>query len=275
MKITSSRRDDLIRQKQEYDENAAKLQKEYDEQYRNLSRARSEVFYGVAQYVRSQIEGLVGADNLDVFVEEADWGRDNDEIGRLRVRVQVNEHRVHADDKALSWSWEVKLTRSGEIKKDSGSWSGLQACTAEQLDDLRKTLRALEILNDMDWPEILRKKLPNYEDYVTTKVPSRRDRPDFEGQIFEAEIEDAIGKPILFQGAAPEYSSWYYAILSQTEKQYRVVNIPLYLIKDPEYRKDQTVEELIEHYSKFNVQRVMKTKFATMLAKPLTKWEDN
>lgn len=274
MKITSSRREDLIRQKQEYDENAAKLQQEHDEQYDNLSRARREVFNGVAQHVRSQIEGLVGADNLDVYVEEADWEREDGEMGRLRVRVMVNEHRVHAEDKALSWSWEVKLTPSGEIKKDSGSWSGLQACTAEQLEDLRKTLQALEILNDMNWPEILRKELPNYKDYVTTRAPFRGDRPDFEGQIFEAEIEEAIGKPILFQGAAPEYRGWYYAVLSQTEKQYRIVNIPLYLLKEPEYRKDQTVEELIDHYSKFNVQRVMKSKFATMLAKPLTKWED-
>lgn len=269
MKIHANRADDIRRQREEYDQAAQAQQKRHDDQYDEFRKARYTEFEKVADEVRSKIGHIMP--NLDIRVEEADWDEDAD---RLRVSVSSNQNRVHAEDKALSWDWSAKLKKTGEVEKSSGSWSGLNACTAEQLADLRKTLEVLEVLNAMDWATVLKHALPKFGEYVTERSPSRHDRPDFESQIFQAEIEDAIGQPVLFKGNEHEYRGWWYAILGQTEKQYRVVNIPAYLLTEEEYRQGKSVADLIEQYAKFNVQRVMKSKFETMLKKPLVKWED-
>jgi hypothetical protein len=88
---------------------------------------------------------------------------------------------------------EVGLDAEGNVVKETGSWSGLKATNAQQLESLRQTLGALEYLNSINWVDLLDRALPNWGDYVHTSVPDRRDRPNFEQQLMEADLEELVG----------------------------------------------------------------------------------
>lgn len=198
MKITASkrtveagRREDIMRERDAWDANKDTLQKQYDDEYRQFTIAQHNVMAPIQQAIE---QGLSKFDKLQVDVRvNIQWrGRrlGGDSIG---VRIQVNENNKFADDSALSWDMEVGLDAEGNVVKETGSWSGLKATNAQQLESLRQTLGALEYLNSINWVDLLDRALPNWEDYVHTNVPDRRDRPNFEQELMEAELEDLVG----------------------------------------------------------------------------------
>lgn len=82
------------------------------------------------------------------------------------VYVYANWNRSHDADVALCWEWRVKLDANGNIRKDSGSWSGLNAITIDQINDLKESVRVLTILNTIDWQEIFEDNTPpNIDDF--------------------------------------------------------------------------------------------------------------
>lgn len=198
MKITASkrtveagRREDIMRERDAWDANKDTLQKQYDDEYRQFTIAQHNVMAPIQQAIE---QGLSKFDKLQVDVRvNIQWrGRrlGGDGIG---VRIQVNEHNKFSDDSALSWDMAVGLDAEGNVVKETGSWSGLKATNAQQLESLRQTLGALEYLNSINWVDLLDRALPNWEDYVHTSVPDKRDRPNFEQQLMEVELEDLVG----------------------------------------------------------------------------------
>jgi hypothetical protein len=144
--------------------------------------------------------------------------------------VDSNERRVHAEDKALSWTWEVSLGEDGTAAKKTNSWSGLQATTEAQLESLRQTVKALEALNALDWAALLDAELPDYGDYVTEK-DSIGKRPDFESDIRAAELAELIGKNTLVRRRNSRGNPWY-LIVGETPKQFKVAEIEAYTISE-------------------------------------------
>lgn len=188
--VTAGRREDIIKQRDEwesaYDQAKAK-QNEESQQYR---KAQDAVMAPIEQEIK---EGMAKFDRLSTKVTvDTRWG--GSVLGEtIQVRIQVNEWEKFQDNVALAWDMDVHVDKDGNVIKETGSWSGLKATTTDQLESLRQTLSALEYLNSIDWATLLNKTLPNFEDYYKTQVPDRRDRPNFEQQLQDVDLEELVG----------------------------------------------------------------------------------
>lgn len=224
MKITCNRRDDILKQKSEYEAKRAERQARYDEQEQRFYQAENDITSMVEDEIRHQLSRFKAL-NFNVRVTRSRLVGDG-----LRIRVECNENEKFDDNVALAWNYNANLNRNGEVEKETSSWSGLKATTADQLESLTETLEALKYLNSVDWATVLNKEMPKYRDYITEDDPRYdSDTPDFDRMLMEADIEDAIGNPnMLISGEAGSSSSFrngssvYYKILRETPKQYEV-----------------------------------------------------
>ena len=243
MKITASKRDDIIRRRDEYDADAQARQDKYDAQYRQYRNEVESVYSAIAQEVLAQIPN---AEMLGIeVVPQRKW----DDM----LEVRIKSHQDSRDeDTALRWDWLVYLDKDGNIKKESNSWSGLAACTEAQLDSLQAAVDALRVINNLDWSRILRTALPDYKTYITEHPYNRAARPNFERELFEADIEELIGKDILVEGVAGEGSGYragskvYYLIEKETPKQYVVSELHRDYVHDLMERGGHSVQEIIK-----------------------------
>lgn len=265
MKITCTKREDIIKQREAYEAERAARQARYDEQTRKYYAAEYAITSVVANELKSQLSKY-SALQFDVYVDRDDW-----ELRGLRVRVLCNEHNKFDDDVALSWNYYVNLDKSGSVNKESSSWSGLKATTEAQLESLTQTLDALKYLNSIDWATLLNKELPKYADYVTELNPGYdRDVPNFDYMLMEADIEEAIGKDVLLKGYSSinqrgyGVGSTYYMILKETPTQYTVCRIPGYAVNNEEYDLKDVVER-----NKNYTERMRKDKLIQLLNKPI------
>lgn len=224
MKITCNRRDDILKQKSEYETKGAERRARYDEQKQRFYQAENDITSMVEDEIRHQLSRFKAL-NFDVRVTRNRWDGDG-----LSIRVECNENEKFDDNVALAWNYNANLNRNGEVEKETSSWSGLKATTADQLESLTQTLEALKYLNSVDWATVLNKEMPKYRDYITEDDPRYdRDKPDFDSMLMQADLEDAIGNPnMLISGEAGSSSSFrngvsvYYKILRETPKQYEV-----------------------------------------------------
>lgn len=225
MKIIANRRDDIIKQRDEFNrQKADKLQK-YETQVNNYDAAMSAVTDKVERDLRSR---LAKFDKLHFDVSAAPaFFRDRG----VQVNVLCNENKKFADDSALSWNYSVRINREGEVTAETGSWSGLQATTAEQLDSLEQTLGALRELNKIDWKTEIDVDTPQYEDYVNVRDPKYESEPDFDAMLMEADVDDIVDtRRGIYRdatGASRYYRGRVYSIIvSKSDKTYTIFDIP-------------------------------------------------
>lgn len=184
MKITCNRRDDILKRKQEYESDRAKRQAKYNEEY----QAYREEEYGRRQSLEKTVIRAIGNTTLDLTV---DVGMTFGTGYRIRISDEDNKFD---DDKALSWTWEVSLDKNGDVKKESSSWSGLNAVSAANLSNLKEIVRVLEILNNIDFKTMLDQiTIPNYTDYVTMPDPKYEESENFDQLLLEADVEELVG----------------------------------------------------------------------------------
>lgn len=238
--IMMSRKDEILRRKQVYEE-ARKQHKQEEEAWSNSVDSTLE---SLSQLVRDKI-GTTSL-RLNIYAD----------MKYSVMSIQVNNGDNPNDDQALNWRWSVTLDKAGNIIKDSGSWSGLSAITQHQIDNLKESVRILEILNNIDWSDVLNVELPRYEEYVKTAVP---DREDFEGEMMQEDIIDAMEQDKLLKGHGYKFytprSTVFYKILRETPKQYEVQEISELNISDP--------SRWPESY------RIPKSKFLELIDKPV------
>ncbi len=223
MKITANRKEDILRRKAEYEADVARRQAEYDAQYDEYDRAQEAVYAPVREQLEEMFKKYPRLDT-EIRVEDAPFRSPG-----LRVGIRVNDRDVHDQKKALSWNYDAYLGKDGEVIRETGSWSGLNAVTEEQLEQLEQSLQVLKELKDLDWKGLLDKTLPDYKDYITVKNPSwERDKPDFKKELREAELEEIIGQPKFIEvNAFP--SSWYYPNSTRIS---RPSNVYVAIVKD-------------------------------------------
>jgi len=259
-KINETRRDDIIKARDEWDAEYNRQQAVYNDQKRNYNT----VLYDVGDELEEAVKKAIGPTSINLQVEVIPYGTYSSDS--YSVHVNANDSNKFSDDVALSWNWSVYLDKDGTVKKDSGSWSGLKATTVEQLDDLEETLRVLKVLNRLDWANLMGRanaKRPDWDTYITTH-PSRRDRPDFEQQLKDAAVEDTIGKDVLIQGkgSGKNYNSratvWYY-VVGATNKQYKMFEFSNYTIQNHEELGD--LADFIHDYAKYAPDHMTKEKF--------------
>lgn len=224
MKITCAKRsrEEIIKDRDEYDARKKDLHEQADKQRSNYRKALYSVFDSVKAQVESQLSQFESL-NLEVNVESG-WGNG------VQVRIGSNQHNVFSEHKALSWDYKVMLDKEGKVKRETGSWSGLQAVTEEQVESLRQSVACFEILNSMDWETIVNTPTPDADEYVTVNTYDvDRNRPNYEQELLEAEIDEAIQHGDWIKGNGykiyQKRSTVYYKVLKETPKMYEVVEV--------------------------------------------------
>lgn len=220
MKITSSRKDDILKRKAEYEQSRDAWRADRESRKQNYYRAIDSQSRPIEEAVMEQLRRFPSLE-FEVRADEANYG------GRgYKIAIQCNEQRKFSEDSALSWSYDVHISKDGEVKRESSSWSGLQACTESQLNSLKQTVAAIELLYNMDWASLLDKPHIRYEDYFGDMPDEPKAPSDFDRELVEAEVEDIIGtnKIIKVQGweSCPirERTLWV-QIISETPSQYK------------------------------------------------------
>lgn len=258
MRITANRRDDIIKQRNEFNRQKADKVQKYEKQVKDYDEAMSAVTDKVEKDLRAR---LAKFDKLhfDVSVAPA-FFRDRG----LSVSVECNRSQLFADDSALSWTYSVKVDDKGRVIAETGSWSGLQATTATQLDSLEQTLGALRELNKIDWKTEIDVDTPEYGDYVNVLDPRYDVEPDFNAMLMEADVDDLVGTNRGIYRDATGSSRYYRGrvysvIVGQSDKTYTVFDIPEMYAEDID--KFDTLST--------NTYRISKKKFIDSLIVPM------
>lgn len=262
MKITCTKRDDILKRKSEYEADRSSRQSKYDAQYRTyLEEERKR-----EDKIRNDVIGAIGNTSLDLEIDVS---------GRFEHKYEIrvsDENNKFDEDKALSWDWKVYLDKNGDVKKESSSWSGMNAVTAKNLSNLKEIVRVLEILNNIDFKMLLEEiRPPKYQDYVTENNPKYETAPDFDRELMEADIEDCIGtrKGILGTGSKFYRGNVYHFIMKETPSSYTMWDIPVYYVET----NDGSLSDLFEKYSgKRNEYKytMRKDKFFETIEQPIT-----
>lgn len=213
MKILMSRRDEVDRQKAEYDQKVSEFNEQYDS-FKGMMEAST-------MSVQNSVREAIGQTSLNLRIR-ADDNRTFYAPGTWSVSVD-NGDRPH-DGQALNWNYDVAIDDDGNVVKETGSWSGLKVTNQQEVDNLKESVRVIEILNNIDWKSILSRSMPRYEDYVTKQRPAMK---HFDYEYFEADVEDAIDAGYAIKGQGnkvymPSAPVWYYVIKS-TPTMYTVV----------------------------------------------------
>ena len=259
MKITCTKRDDILKRKSEYEADRASRQSKYDAQYRKYLEEEEKR----EDKLRNDVIGAIGDTSLDLEIDVR--GRFED---TYEIRVSDEDDKFN-EDKALSWDWKVYLDKNGDVKKESSSWSGMNAVTSKNISNLKEIVRVLEILNKIDFKMLLEEITPpNYQDYITDRNPKYETAPDFDRELMEADIEDCIGtrKGILGTGSKFYRGNVYHFIQRETPSSYNMWDIPAYYVE----KNDGSLSDLFEKYndrgSNYNMR---KDKFFETIEKPI------
>ena len=216
-KVTgASRREEVLQRKTQYDEEYDRMNADYE--------ADKAKYYEVLQNIENNIEQTItttiGNTSLDLTI---DVRPSYDEGFDVDIRNGDNPF----DGQALSWRYRCYLAKDGSIKKETGSWSGLEVTTSKQIENLKESVRVLEILNNIDWKSILSTKQPNFRDYIKHPYPGQRQ--SFNKELLEATIQDAIDDNLAIKGYGYRYyqtkAPVVYRILNESDKQYTVQEI--------------------------------------------------
>lgn len=237
MKITCTKKEDLINQRDKFDAERDEKTKRREDQLKVYRKARYDVIETIVSPLKDMLSKFTALE-FDIYAEESGW---RPPLG-VKVRIEANRGKLHDDDSALSWNWDVTVSGDGTVKKESGSWSGLSAVNETQLDSLRQTVAALEMLNSIDWKELLNVNFPNADDYVDYEGTHVPQRPNFEEQILWAELEELIGKDALVKGRNGK--------LFRGDVYFIIRNITPAMIEVTEFSNHTITEDILEDKNK-------------------------
>ena len=231
MKITSSKKDDILKRKAQYESDLKAYEDRQETSRRNLLDAENKLLQPIEAYLQKKVSRY-DALTFEIQVDRAYFGKNGD---GARVWIRCNERNKFDDDVALAWSYDVDLSPSGEVIRKTSSWSGLSAITEAQMKSLRQTVSALDMLNDIDWDELVNIHMPAYEDFYDSN-DKRPAREDFDAQLQEAELEELVGANKIIKcknwGESCPYRGVVWLKLNkETPSMYTANVIPDYAVK--------------------------------------------
>lgn len=226
MKITANRRDDILRRKAEWESEFTKQKEAHDREYDRWLAAQEDVAAPAKEYLENLFKKYPLL-NANISVTPGRYGQDS-----LRAEIRVNEHSKM--DSALSWGYEAYIL-NGEVVRETSSWSGMNAVTFKQIEELEQSVAALKEIAVINWYSILDIRLPKYDDYIKTPDPSFGSKPNWDAELAEAELDDIIGERKMIK-VHPFDSSWYngyvyVAIVKDSGSQYTIKEIPEYYVQ--------------------------------------------
>lgn len=210
---------DVRRDLEKADNDIRTKKAQYDEDYGNWRKA----IYEVANSIKEEIAEDIGEVSipLEIRVEPGFMSHGY----QVTIRNSDNPH----DDQALNWNWNASIDAHGEVKKESGSWSGLTAISAENIDNLKESVRVLEILNNMDFAKILSRAMPSDSDYLTHEYPTNDDiqhKNALYAELFDSEMAEVMenGSWIKLKDGQGKFyrRDAYIRIISESPKMYKV-----------------------------------------------------
>ena len=255
MKITAARRkEDILKDIDEYQTSRDNAETQRDTERQAYYKAVDDVTDPIKQAVEEALTPVSDRLQLDVDASPRLGS------GVITVKVASNEHNVHDTHKALSWDWSATIIReTGEVVRESGSWSGLQATTSEQLASLRASVEALEILNSIDWDYLLGVQLPDMLDYFKTTTPDYNIGSKLKEELRHAEIAECIGQDVAIQGN----DKYWYIVVSESPKFYSV--IPVHSNTTDKAMLIKKLQDSVNYVSS----RINKDKFSSILTSPI------
>ena len=260
MKIQCNRREDILKRKAEYDADFSQRKRRFDDQKQTyLSEVRDR-----ANQLADEVRSVIPRTSLDIEIDVTQTYSFRSEP-TYEVKVHDDDHKFD-DSNPLSWTWTVKLDNDGNVIKESSSWSGLKATTLEHIDKLKELVEVLQALNKIDWNVVLNNITPpRYNDYITESDPSYdRDRPDFDQELLEVDVEDMIGQHsgILCNSSKYYRGRVYRCIVKETPAQYTVFDIPESVVSS-----QGQVEMGIDHWNDFTY-NIRKSTLFDSIVKP-------
>lgn len=191
MKIYSSRVDDVRQRRKEWEDRYRPLKEKNDAE----NKAWREADRAIMRDIEQETAAAIGPVAIDLNIH-AGYGFS---MSSARYRIEVEHNNQLGDSSkgaALRWSMTVELDEDGNVAKETSSWSGLQAVTPEQIEDLKESVRVIEKLNQIDWKPILDKAVPQYSDYIDKENSDElrkmdSEKPNFDKEERMAALEDA------------------------------------------------------------------------------------
>lgn len=242
MKILSSRKDDILKRKAEYEQSRDAWKADRRAREQNYYRAIDSQSRPIEEAVMEQLRRFPSLQ----FEVRADQANSFDGGRGYKIAIRCNEQRKFSEDSALSWSYDVHISKDGEVERESSSWSGLQACTESQLNSLKQTVAAIELLYNMDWVSLLDKPNIRYADYFGDMPDEPKAPSNFDRELVEAELEDIVGKNKIIKvrgwESCPYRGEVWLKLLRETPSQYEAIIIP-----DSMVRRGEEAEFINNH----------------------------
>lgn len=250
LKIIKSSREDILRRKAAYEQERSERQARYDSQRNQYNAANK----GVIDALRDIIYAQLPDKELDVKVFP--------NAGKF-YRVEItNDSEYEQGGSALHWSYSAELDYDGNLRTESNSWSGLEATTIYNIQDLKRTVATLETLIDMDWQTILEDAVaPEYKDYVTESNPSNEAGPDFDTELLIDDAQSNIGSDIWFKGKDSRGREAWINFLGETPKYFKVA-----MMYVPKNADDDFIRDAAARTKKYpqNIRKDQIAKFLTV-----------
>lgn len=249
MKIMCASREEILKQKAEYEKQYNARKEQFEAEDRAFVEARKEFLTQVVEEIKAGLPT-----DLELFVD-AELGFKG-KLDRVRIEHRPNDRDDH---QALAWDWRVDIPYGGEaIRKSTNSWSGLSATTSDQLDQLEKSVATLRYLQGIDWEAMFERIGPVYTDMVKTSNPQYEAKPDFNKMLKEVELEDFVGKTVLLHGTINNKNGagWYY-IAKENPATYEVYAVREYFVSSHLAAGD-SISVIIEDITSWTEKRRMK-----------------
>lgn len=235
MKITASRKDDVLQRKAQYDADMKAYNERQEASRRALYEAENNIIKPIQEYLERELSKY-SALKFDLDLQRSYRPRDYNK--GVRVRIRCNERNKFDDDVALAWSYEVDLDGNGDVVRETSSWSGLSATTEAQMTSLKQTVDALEFLNSVDWDALINVDMPDYNDYYdpNDKKPTYQ---NFDEELKAAELEELVGSNKIIKvnnwgESCPYRGPVWLKLLRETPSMYIVNIIPNYAVDSEE-----------------------------------------
>lgn len=245
--VKANKADDLRREKQQWQMKYDARKQLYEDQEANYRTAEWNWQDNIVNLIKQQFSSYI--EKLPFLDINVDYGWRNIEV-RFKYADWIG--RDDRDKVSLRWSYDISLSEEGDVKKETNSWSGFEAVTPQQVDDLMNSANFLKAIVDFDWAPLLneaKETRPKYSQYIGIRDPRSDDNfrdPGYDKMIKEAELEELLnsGKWIKINS---DWGSgrWAY-IISETPKFYTYTTLGDYEITHatPE---NTNMEQLISH----------------------------
>ena len=232
--VRASKKDDLLKAKAEWQMKYDARKQLYNDQEKNYNEARWAWEDNIEALITETFKSYI--DKLPGLTVKADRG-----WGNIEINFNYEDRwGTPREEKSLFWSYEIKLRDDGEIVKESNSWSGFQATTSQQIDDLMNSANFLKAIVEFDWAPLLeeaKRTQPQYNQYIGIRDPNYdpdyKD-PGYDNMIRDAELEEAVGSNKWVKVSNGYHNYRWVNILSATPKFYDISEISDWYIKHDE-----------------------------------------